>query len=81
MANAKPSVYKIEKGIPIPPRRHPKVSNRGAVDILRKLKIGESVLFPQYSSVASVGGHITLIKEFKFTGRVLPEGVRVWRIE
>ncbi len=73
--------YKIERNIPIPVvGNRTKPGSAGVVDALRSLKINESVLFPQYASVSSIGGFLRNLTG-QFTGRVSDKGLRVWRIK
>lgn len=65
---------KIEKGIPIPQGRH----NKGYSEILRKLKVGDSVLLPgQKESVRSLAAKT--LGNGKYACRLDKDGVRVWR--
>lgn len=74
MANGE---LKIEKGIPIPPRR-----KSGMTEVLRALEVGDSVLL--MTTYSSVGGIVYLARagtEKKFVTRTEGDGIRVWRTE
>lgn len=70
--------FKIERGIPVPPQH----GRKGYSAILRKMKVGESVVLPTSTQPATnIGyqvfggsGHITVRK-------IGPDETRVWRIK
>lgn len=66
---------KIEKNIPIPPRR-----GSGIAAILREMQVGDSVLFPRGDgrNARSTFGRF---EPKKFCTRSVDGGIRVWRIE
>ena len=70
----------IEKGIPIPPKRH--TINKGWVATLRRMEVGDSVLFENRKQA---GGAIQELKRNKdprkFVTRTVDGGIRVWRFE
>ena len=66
--------YRIEKGIPI---------HSGNIywnSLIAKMEVGDSILF---STRGAARGAIEAIKSqgFKYTGRTVPDGYRVWRKE
>jgi hypothetical protein len=77
-AEAKDTVFKIEDGIPIPPKRI--VNNKGYSETLRKLKIGQSCVLPIKRAIASCLA-IRILGKGKTTTRTIEGGTRVWRLE
>lgn len=78
MKNGKP--YKIEDNIPIP-------RGRGVygqiTEVLGKLEIGQSVLFPQYDKCEQLGGIRAAVQgrlNIRIVTRKVEGGVRVWRV-
>ena len=68
---------KIEKGIPVPPRKE----KTGYANVIRKLKVGDSVLIPGPSAAAYNSIHYTGGNRKTHTGRREKDGTRVWRIK
>lgn len=68
--------FKIEKNVPIPPRKKRGLSKTGMTATLRTMKVGESVLF-----TTAISSACTLYRSVdgKFTARIVKGGVRVWR--
>jgi hypothetical protein len=67
--------YKIDKDIPVPPRK-----GRGSLmALMRTMKVGESVFVPNQKT----GNHTAWLVFGKgnYTTRVEKAGVRVWRIK
>lgn len=69
---------KIEKGIPIPPPIGRKTS--GVIDLIRKMKIGESFIW-EGMSMSNIYVYARLAG-VKIATRSMPDGTRrVWRTE
>ena len=64
---------KIESDIPLSPL------GKGYTAALRKLRVGQSVVFP-HKECMEVGG-ITGRIEGKFSTRKVADGIRIWRIK
>ncbi len=74
--------FKIDSGIPIPPRGG-KGKTTGVTATLRALQVGESFLFPGINS-RLIGGQIAYVQKStgaRFTCRKQADGLRVWRTE
>ena len=70
----------IEKDIPIPPRR--RVVDKGGVATLKRMEIGDSVLFLTRKQAGVAIQELKRNKDpRKFTTRTVEGGIRVWRIE
>lgn len=70
--------FKIESGIPIPTGRNGK--SRGFAEVLRRMKRGDSVLFPITPIQAGNAAKMTLGKG-NYACRADGKGTRVWRIK
>lgn len=75
--------YKIEDNIPIPGVRDGH-NSIGVTAVLRKLEVGQSVVFPQYVDTQrayAVRAAVHTLPTKKFVLRTLKDraGVRVWR--
>jgi hypothetical protein len=68
--------FKVESGIPIPERR---AASKGYSSALRKLKVKQSILFPEadYMSINTTAARV--LGTGKYAMRRIGEGVRVWR--
>ena len=75
---AKPILWRIERGIPIPPPRIPKGKHRGFATVLRALEPGESVLLPVRVDIANAWAYRN-IGAGCYAVRQYPTGVRIWR--
>ena len=64
---------KIEKNVPIPKKR-----TSGVSALLRKLKVGESILLPKQAAYTQA---YAVLGKGNCTIRSTPDGVRVWRIK
>jgi hypothetical protein len=71
------AAFKIESGIEVPKSR-----GSGYSDVIRLLKVGQSVVFPGKTAyqVSGIYGNIAKSMKRKFTARTVDGGVRVWRI-
>lgn len=71
---------KIEKGIPLPPKKTGPVPG-ALTQLLRKLRIGESIFVPGKKSAVNGGA----IRSAGMTGRcaqrAMNGGTRIWRIK
>lgn len=70
------SFYDIEKDIPIPKGRSPRHELNHKV---KTMEIGDSMLIPNVRN--SLKHNLERATGYKFTQRVVPEGIRIWRIE
>lgn len=69
--------YKVETGVPIPPKER---KRRGYADALRALKKGQCILLPKSKKATTVGvvaAHI--FGAGNYAVRSMKDGVRVWR--
>lgn len=69
----------IDKGIPIVDRK----TKTGFAAAVRFLEIGDSFLLPAKSSIQTCRGQLSTIGRLtgrKFTTRMTPDGLRIWRI-
>ena len=72
---------RIEKGIPIPAPKRPPGKKHGLADVLRKLKVNESVFIAgKTSRLASNSARNSHMETgFTFVVRAVDGGSRVWR--
>ncbi len=68
--------YTVEKSIPIPSK---KSSRTQFYDLVKTMEIGDSILAPNERN--GIKYNMERASGFKFTQRVVPEGIRIWRIE
>lgn len=81
------AVTKIEKGIPVPAPRTGGCDG-STTDLLLAMKVGDSALLPAGISQGSISGRAYSIKNgvggeysnYKVVTRVMPDGIRVWRL-
>lgn len=77
------NTFKIERGVPIPPRRHgpqrgTAPPRHGYTDVLDRLRPGESVVLPR--PISGCHGLTKRLAPKQFTHREIDGGTRVWRI-
>jgi hypothetical protein len=79
LTTASGETFDAEEGVPI----HAPNRGKGVTAKLRALKVGQSLLFTEYSNTKCFSGLFAQIRSdgFRFTGRKEEKGVRVWRIE
>ena len=67
--------YVIESNIPL---AH---YSTGTMRALRALEPGQSFLIPLRKNLNGIHSYFKPLRPSRFTARVLPEGVRIWRIK
>lgn len=76
------SAPEIENGVKMPPVR--RGSGSGLTDLIRKMKVGDSLFFKGGTILCS-SRVLSLAKQaklkFKFSGRTVEGGCRVWRVK
>ena len=76
MKKTKVGKFKIEKGIPIPP----KANGTGATAVIRSLKVGESVELPNRNKSVTQLAH-QIYGKGHVVVRATEKGCRIWRIK
>ncbi len=66
----------IDKNIPIPPK---KSGGATEVNLIARMKVGDSVLALDANQIARVAYHAKRCK-FKITRRQVEKGTRIWRV-
>ncbi len=72
--------FKIERGLVVPPLTR---SGRDSIYPTSKMEVGDSFLIPKehLTRSKSAGTSYYAKKGWKFKKRMLPDGLRVWRIQ
>ena len=87
-SSALTSDFKIEKGVPVPPRK----LQCGITSTMKQMDIGDSIFIPfvtddkkaksrLQSNISARSIQLRSINGFHFTTRRVTGGLRVWRIE
>ena len=70
----------IERGVPIPPRRHGKRGAGVLTKMLAKMKKGDSAFFPNRDSQSLWFAGRLVFGSGNFTVRKVDGGARIWRL-
>lgn len=70
----KNGAFKIESGIPLPPR------HKGYTEAMRKLKVGQSILFDAPINAINPVAH-RYFGSGRYACRITKDGTRVWRLK
>ena len=78
-----PVDIKIEKGIPIPPKKHLYTKGlRSDLEIINRMEVGDSFEVNERKSAAKIQSWINRETQFKLATRKMENGkIRIWRIK
>lgn len=78
-----PVDIKIEKGIPLPPKKHLYTKGlRHELEVISKMEVGDSFEVNERRTAAKIQAWINRETQFKLATRKMENGkVRIWRIK